>query len=725
MASSISENGKYVPIRAETSANTGSLRYSIQNIPIAWQLNKTDGRYDFCVVAISEDGQIVENLSSAYLSFDESTSSLSIAPVFGDKDFCVYVFRNEEAANLFVVNSDGSASLVSIFAQFEKDNRVLAQLQSLGGRNLRTLDECGVLPEASSRAGKVLSFDEQGNPIVSVEQDDITNIKAYKEAAETAKEEAVAAKEGIEAAQAACETAKTAAQDSADKAKASETKVEQSAQRAAENAQSAEFSKSYAESYANTAQTAATTAEQEATAAILAKDQAETAQTASENAKTAAETAKTQAQAAKQAAVDAANTATQAVGVQDLKQSKTERGTYYINGGTITSAAFALNAPFTYFITYKAGFVGYLFSKGNTTLSIVANGTLTLIDGTNAATVAMDATKDHLIAVEVLATSAKIIVDGIEANGAPFAFVDIANTGIVIGGTTTVGKLARPILFNFGISETNAPYTFTDYQSGKALSPYLTNAIAKVEDPNLGASTDGGWDISEPLTTPTNIKKGDWTLKQWSETATIYYLKNRTITDKETAAGITYAVDCRMNTIIAGYGCLYNDVTNFNLYNRGKMYFRCKFKGLKITNNLSYGPYQGIMFSSYSGQGQLYHVPNGTVNDHEWHNYDSGIQTVDLSKITTNLAGSVIGFSAGGLEANETGPSWSIADLHFDILGALFAPADFVITTGTTRNIPDLSGQGKDATLSGNFGTVKTDNDIRVAKLKEYFTANS
>ncbi len=690
-------------------------------IPLSWNINSPEK--DLLVYIVGTDGK---PKVCDYWTWDSVNSQVCIENKENFAAFGAYVFRNELVGVLAKLTSGGQLRTSDFMEQLGNLVRCSEQLTENDKHSISSVDSMGgILPEASTRAGKVLSFDEQGNPIVSVEQDDITNIKAYKEAAETAKEEAVAAKEGIEAAQTACETAKTAAQASADKAKASETKVEQSAQRAAENAQAAEFSKSYAESYANTAQTAATTAEQEATSANIARDDAYLAQVGAENAKDTAVEANTQAQAAKQVAVDAANTATQAAGVQDLRQSKTERGTYYINGGTITSAVFALSAPFTYFITYKAGFVGNLFCKGNTSLTVAASGTLTLTDGTNTATATMDATKDHLIAIEVLTTSAKIIVDGIATNRDTFAFVDAANTGVVIGGTTTVGKLARPILFNFGISETNAPYTFADYQNGGALSPYLTNTIASVEDPNMGASTEGGWDISEPLTTPTTIKKGDWTLKQWSETTAIYYLKNRTITDKETAAGITYAVDCRMNTIIAGYGCLYNDVANFNLYNRGKMYFRCKFKGLKITNNVSGGIYQGVMFASYSGQGQLYHVPNSAVNNHEWHSYDSGILTIDLSKITTNLGGSAIGFSVGGLEANETGPSWSIADLHFDILGALFAPADFVITTGTTRNMPDLSGQGKDATLSGNLGTVKTDNDIKIAKLKEYLTANS
>ena len=684
-------------------------------IPLSWDINSPDK--DLLVYIVGTDGK---PKVCDYWTWDSVNSQVCIENKESFAAFGAYVFRNELVGVLAKLTSGGQLRISDFVEQFGNLVRCSEQLAENDKHSIISADSMGgVLPEASSRAGKVLSFDEQGNPIVSVEQDDITNIKAYKEAAETAKEEAVAAKEGIEAAQTACETAKTAAQASADKAKASETKVEQSAQRAAENAQASEFSKSYAESYANTAQTAATTAEQEATAAILAKDQAETAQTASENAKTAAETAKTQAQAAKQAAVDAANTATQAVGVQDLKQSKTERGTYYINGGTITSAAFALSAPFTYFITYKVGFVGNLFAKGNTSLTVEASGTLTLTDGTNTTTATMDATKDHLMAVEVLATTASLIVDGIATTPTTFAFVDTASTGVVIGGTTTDGKLARPILFNFGISETNAPYTFADYQSGADLSPYLTNAIAKVEDPNLGASTDGGWDITANPTS--TITKGKWTANSGTYIA---YLKNRTIGSAETAAGIEYAVDLCSTTILGGGGCLFYNDNALTMYNTGKAVIRAKFKYLKITAVGGTSLYTGLTIAQTTGQNDaIIHLNNGSVTDHNWHEYNQ-ILTANTNK-ASNANGSRVGLSAGGLASGETGPSWSIADFHFDILGALFAPADFVITTGTTRNIPDLSGQGKDATLSGQPATVKTGNDIKVAKLKEYFTANS
>ena len=183
------------------------------------------------------------------------------------------------------------------------------------------------------------------------------------------------------------------------------------------------------------------------------------------------------------------------------------------------------------------------------------------------------------------------------------------------------------------------------------------------------------------------------------------------------------AIDLCSLSVGAG-GCLFYNDNALTMYNTGKSIIRVKFKYLKITSVGGTSIFQGLVIAQKSGQnGNIIHLSNASVTDHNWHEYNQ-ILAANTNK-ASNANGSRIGLSAGGLDTGETGPSWSIADFHFEILGALFAPADFVSTTGTTRNIPDLSGQGKDATLSGQLGTVKTDNDIKVAKLKEYFTANS
>ena len=57
---------------------------------------------------------------------------------------------------------------------------------------------------------------------------------------------------------------------------------------------------------------------------------------------------------------------------------------------------------------------------------------------------------------------------------------------------------------------------------------------------------------------------------------------------------------------------------------------------------------------------------------------------------------------------------------------ALLLLESYTILNGSSRFIPDVSGNGQDATVETKFnGTIGGDADISIAKLKEYFTANS
>lgn len=169
----------YVVIRAETSpVNITSRRYYISNIPIPW---KVDAEHDFFVVAISASGTVIEGVSSEYLLFDSQASTLTIKTLFGEEDYCVYVFRAEYAANLFVITSDGEANITAILRQFEKDNRVLRQLQELSKRTLHCPDILKILPEAEFRANAILTFDKDGQPSLKYKDTDLEiefNIRA-------------------------------------------------------------------------------------------------------------------------------------------------------------------------------------------------------------------------------------------------------------------------------------------------------------------------------------------------------------------------------------------------------------------------------------------------------------------------------------------------------------------------------------------------------------------
>lgn len=169
----------YVVIRTETSSvNIASRRYYISNIPIPW---KVDAEHDFFVVAISASGTVIEGVSSDYLLFDAQASTITIKPLFGNEDYCVYVFRDEYAANLFVITTDGETNITAILRQFEKDNRILRQLQELARRTLRCPDILNILPESKFRANAILTLDADGQPSLKYKDTDLEiefNIRA-------------------------------------------------------------------------------------------------------------------------------------------------------------------------------------------------------------------------------------------------------------------------------------------------------------------------------------------------------------------------------------------------------------------------------------------------------------------------------------------------------------------------------------------------------------------
>ena len=400
--SNMTDLDAYSPIRAQTSSeNTSGFRYSIQNISIPWPLDASSPKNDIFVIAISTDGRVVENLSSSYLSFDSQFSTLSIAPVFGESDFCVYIFRNEKAANLFSIKPDGNASLLSILSQFDKDNRILKQLQALQTRNLRTPDLCVTLPEAAFRKNKILSFDNDGNPqtrIVSEELEyPVKYAKIYAEnaklSADTAQQKAEEAADSANEADSCLKMASSSSQEassSATQAATSATEASNSAQEAAQFRQEASEFAGSASEFSSSAQAAATQAQQSATSAsesaTSAKADAESAKQSSEsansssqeainsaeNANIAASSASNSATAAQQSANAAQTAAEQAQQISDpnniigsLQVSKANTGMLYFTGKSYgTNGTFSAGEVFT--VAYRTDFQ---FAVGSATTS--------------------------------------------------------------------------------------------------------------------------------------------------------------------------------------------------------------------------------------------------------------------------------------------------------------------------------------------------------------------
>ena len=157
-------------------------------VPIEWPV---DSAGDFYIVAVCGE-QIIDGLPSSKFSYEQSEKTLWLTCPFENADFwTAYIFRNEAPVNNFSI-SEGRAKISAILAQFEKDNRVLRQLAARDFRNLRTPDTIKTLPPINLRAGKILAFDGDGNPDLSLSKEDIA---AFLNEAKSCAQEAEASAE--------------------------------------------------------------------------------------------------------------------------------------------------------------------------------------------------------------------------------------------------------------------------------------------------------------------------------------------------------------------------------------------------------------------------------------------------------------------------------------------------------------------------------------------------
>jgi hypothetical protein len=247
-----------------------------------------------------------------------------------------------------------------------------------------------VLPRATLRANKVLSFDSTGNPnatefigsnrgnwtsgtlyyvrdivkdtsnnniyqcstqhTASGSQPISTNADSGKWALLVDAASATAAQTAAEAAQAAAETAEANAETAETNAETAETNAETAATAAASSASAASTSASNASSSASTASTAATNAGNSATAAATsatnASNSASAASTSASNASSSASSASTSASNASTSATNAANSATAASGSASTAstQATNAASSATAAAGSATSAASAQTA---------------------------------------------------------------------------------------------------------------------------------------------------------------------------------------------------------------------------------------------------------------------------------------------------------------------------------------------------------------------------------------------
>lgn len=207
-------------------------------------------------------------------------------------------------------------------------------------------------------------------------------------------------------------------------------------------------------------------------------------------------------------------------------------------------------------------------------------------------------------------------------------------------------------------------------------SLYNQNAIYYIPpytnpDPSMGATTDGGWNITSKPST--SVIRGNWR----AATNYIVYLKNHETTD-DLPEGITSAIDIK-TTQGVGYSASPSFLTDIS--NVDKNPFTSRFvRKFKITYSLWYrvNPNRTVTTSgSYQLRGGVYYSSNlflliNYFPDTEWHKAE-GEFIVD----TTQLNYDNYNNSITTIENNMVALSWNTSDTSVEYAGTI---ADFQYT---------------------------------------------
>lgn len=214
-------------------------------IPIKWDFESVNV---LKVVAVANGN--AEILNSGY-SWNDTLKQLEVQNNYGYEEWSVYVMREEDAQNVLQLISTSEVNAQNIVEQFNRTNRVVQQIQVNQRASICVPDEVnGLLPDANTRKGKFISFDEDGKPVANIEVDTLAQNRA---GAVLAQSKAVLAQSKAETAQSKAETAQK-------KAETSESNAKGYAESASKSASNASTSEKNALSYCTSASTSATSA---------------------------------------------------------------------------------------------------------------------------------------------------------------------------------------------------------------------------------------------------------------------------------------------------------------------------------------------------------------------------------------------------------------------------------------------------------------------------------
>lgn len=456
---------------------------------------------------------------------------------------------------------------------------------------------------------------------------------------------------------------------------------------AASSAQSAEASAGIAAQQASDAESAKD-------AAVAAKNTATTqAGLASDSADNAAQSATTAQQAAAQAVEitdpEGWRTDTRAM-IARLALTKSDSGTLYFSGGSASatpnlafdtlsvlfktdfdfSVAQTTNVLYPFYIgtTTQGKYILVQFGADNRLRINIGDGVFGSFSRSDIAALVGDGVNALAFVFKKLAdgnAQVSLFVNGVSVQNLATAtvvypalesFLSINKWGSSSTSAGTVGYSDFRI-FNFDVSATDAPYTLADYKAGKRLPPFLSSGVYLKSNPDVQAqTTPTAGNLGQ--TTQGTLAKSDngYTLTLTSASTRRFWFKF----DKKYPAGTWFRV------------------------RRGAL----TWDGMETTG----GRISQTALTVGTSTTSPYTTLVGNLPTSE------AVDVVAQTPIDADMVGFVLWNGADVSTATI-----SIPYFEFEVLGANVALENYTIARNvTTKLIKDASGNGNDATVSGN-----------------------
>lgn len=255
--------------------------------------------------------------------------------------------------------------------------------------------------------------------------------------------------------------------------------------------------------------------------------------------------------------------------------------------------------------------------------------------------------------------------------------------------------------FDFDMSAEDAPYSVEDYNLGKAIPPTLLAPNFPSFDENLGMTTGDGWTQGSEIVANTQVG-------EWRTGARVRYIKNHIWADgEERPAEVVHALELSTvfdigNTISNAF--LYNTNIDLSPFANKRVLFKYDFWARRLNDNLDKTAYFGLGLKYATIQPRYgCGIEKG---DTTWHHFVGESYFV----IEQN---SILGVYAY-IDGNPVEPIGLIANLKVEIKNAEVALENYTFTKGTSKVVPDYSGNMLEASVTG---AVSGDNDNHIQAL--------